>query len=67
MDVHEEVDDDRGSSFQLNITLSIGYDRKRANLAGKWEASITSILLLLGGIAVVMLFLWAIFNKLIVI
>jgi hypothetical protein len=52
------------SSFNLSISLSIGYQRKRAKLAGKWEASITSIGLLLGGIAVVLLFMWWLLTRL---
>lgn len=49
---------DATSSFRLDISLSIGYQRKRATLAGKWEGALTSLLLLIGGIVVVLWFLY---------
>jgi hypothetical protein len=52
------------SSFQLNITLAIGYNRKRAELAGAWESNFTTIGLLVGGIIVVLLFLYWILTRL---
>jgi hypothetical protein len=61
----EEPTDDARSSFNLSISLSIGYQRRRAKLAGKWEASITSIGLLAGGIAVVVFVVYEIFSRLV--
>jgi hypothetical protein len=50
----------RTSNFRLEITLSVGYQRERAGIAttGKWEATATSVLLLIGGIALVLLFVY---------
>jgi hypothetical protein len=53
-------DHDPHSSFRLEITLSIGYERKRALLGTKWEGPIVTLALALGGIIVVLLFLWTI-------
>ena len=64
MDNEDRGAHDPHSSFNLSITLSIGYQRKRARLAGKWEASITSIALLAGGIAIVAIFVWTILREL---
>jgi hypothetical protein len=42
------------------VTLSIGYQRKRAALGTRWEGPIVSILLAVGGIVVVVMFLYVI-------
>lgn len=49
---------DPHSSFRLEIALSIGYQRRRAVLGTKWEGTITTLILLLGSIAVVLWFLY---------
>ena len=61
-----DADEQNGarSDFNLTISLSIGYQRKRARLAGKWEATVTSVGLLLGGIAVVLIFLYWLLSRL---
>lgn len=48
---------DPHSSFRLEITLSIGYQRRRALIGGKWEGRLVTFGLLLGGIAVVVVWL----------
>jgi hypothetical protein len=53
-----EAEDGAQSSFHLEISLAVGYTRRRARLAGRWEASITSVGLLLGGTALVLLFVF---------
>lgn len=44
------VEDDTRSSFVLEITLSVGYKRRRAVLGGALEGHIVTFALLLGGI-----------------
>ena len=51
-----DAPDDPHSSFKLEISLAIGYQRKRTTLGGAWEGHITSLALLIGGIVVVVLF-----------
>jgi hypothetical protein len=60
----EEPGNGAHSEFNLSVTLSIGYQRRRARLATRWEATITSVGLLLGGIAVVLLFLYWLLSRL---
>lgn len=48
---------DPHSSFRLEITLSVGYSRRRSVLSGKWEAGLVTFGLLAGGIAVVLLWI----------
>lgn len=48
------------SSFRLEISLAIGYQRQRAAVSGKLEGGLVTFGLLVGSIAVVLLFLWAI-------
>jgi hypothetical protein len=62
-DHDEEHGHDPHSSFNLTISLTVGYRRKRA-FAGKWESSLTSIGLLLGGLLVVLLFLYWLLSRL---
>lgn len=62
MELLDPPEDDgrpRHSSFRLEITLAIGYQR-RAAVAGAWEARMVTLGLLVGSIAVVLLFLWAV-------
>lgn len=44
---------DPHSSFRLEITLSVGYQRRRALLGGAWEGHVTTVVLLFGGAALV--------------
>jgi hypothetical protein len=55
----------RTSSFRLEVTLSVGYTRERAGhtVTGKWETTAVSVLLLVGGIALVLLFIYEIFQR----
>ena len=57
----------RSSSFRLEITLAVGYTRERAGhtVTGKWETTAVSILLLIGGIALVLLFIYEIFQRIV--
>ena len=55
------------SEFRLEISLAIGYQRRRARLATKLEANVVSIALLIGGTAVVLLFLWFVLTRLAVV
>jgi hypothetical protein len=60
----EEPSDDARSSFNLSISLSIGYQRRRAKLAGKWEAGLASVVLLLGGAVLVGFVVYTLFTRL---
>jgi hypothetical protein len=55
----------RSSNFRLEVTLSVGYTRERAGMAttGKWEATLTSVLLLIGGTLLVLLFVYLILSR----
>jgi len=55
----------RSSAFKLEVTLSVGYTRERAGhtVTGKWETTAVSVLLLIGGIALVLLFIYEIFQR----
>jgi hypothetical protein len=46
---------DPHSSFKLVISLEIGYERKRAVLGGAFESRVTTLVLLVGGVAVALL------------
>jgi hypothetical protein len=48
---------DPHSSFRLEVTLSVGYRRRRALVGTKWEGPIVTLALAIGGVAVVVLFL----------
>jgi hypothetical protein len=56
----------RTSNFRLEVTLSVGYTRERAGhlTTGKYEATLTSVLLLVGGIALVLLFVYLVLSRL---
>ena len=51
----DPVEPDPHSSFKLEVTVAIGYHRKRSLLAGKWEGPVTSFALLGGGGVIVAL------------
>ena len=59
-----EVDERLGSSFRLEISLSIGYQRKRAAIEGKWEGRFITVLLLIAGIPLVLFVVFEIFVRL---
>ncbi len=54
----EEEEDGRLSNFRLEISIAIGYQRKRTTMAGKLEGPLISLGLLLGGIALVLFVVW---------
>jgi hypothetical protein len=53
--------DQRSSSFRLEISIAVGYRRRRA-LTGKWESGVTTVALLAAGIVVVILVVWQFFK-----
>ena len=55
----------RTSNFKLELTISIGYNRERAGhtVTGKWEGTAVSILLLIGGIALVLLVVYEVLSR----
>lgn len=53
---------DPHSSFRLEITLSVGYHRRRALVGTRWEGPIVTLALAVGGVAVVVLFLLLVFR-----
>jgi hypothetical protein len=50
--------DGRHSNFRLEISIAIGYQRKRTTMAGKLEGGLVTFALLLAGIATTLLILW---------
>ena len=50
-----EHEADPHSSFRLEVSIAVGYQRRRSLIAGKWEGPLTSISLLVGGILLVLL------------
>jgi hypothetical protein len=61
----ELADDQDGarSSFELSISLSVGYQRRRARLATQIESNVVALGLLFGGIALVLLFVWELVQR----
>jgi len=55
---------DPHSSFKLEIAISVGYQRKRALVSGKWEGPAVTTALLVSGIAFVVLVVWQVFRLL---
>ena len=55
----------RTSNFKLELTISVGYARERAGhtVTGKWEATVVSVLLLVGGIALVLLVVYEVLQR----
>lgn len=49
---------ERDSSFRLEISLAIGYQRRRATLGGVFEGHVVTVALLAGGIGVVAAFVF---------
>lgn len=60
----DERKDDPQSSFRLEISIAIGYHRKRTLLGGKWEGHAVTVVLLLGGVIVVIYVLTRLFQTL---
>jgi hypothetical protein len=58
----DKADKERESSFRLEISLAIGYQRRRAVLGGAFEGHVVTLGLLIGGIAVAVLVVWALFQ-----
>ena len=56
----------RTSNFKLELTISVGYSRERAGhlVTGKWEPTVTSLFLLVGGIALVLLVVYEVLSRL---
>lgn len=54
--------DERASDFKLTIELSVGYQRRRSVLGGSLEGHAVTIGLLVGGLIVVCLVVWALFQ-----
>ena len=50
--------DDAKSDFRLEITIAVGYQRKRATVGGRWEGHLTTLVLLVAGVLVVLLILY---------
>lgn len=53
-----EPDDGRHSNFRLEISIAVGYQRKRTTMAGKWEGPLVTIGLLVVGSIVVLFVFW---------
>ena len=56
----------RTSNFRLELTISVGYSRERAGhmVTGKWEPTITSLALLIGGTVLVLLVVYEVLTRL---
>lgn len=55
---------DRGSSFELTISLTVGYNRRRATIGGAFEGHLVTLGLLVGGIIFVALVAYALLHAL---
>ena len=55
---------DRHSDFRLEISIAVGYQRKRAAVAGRWEGPLVTTALLVCGIIFVVLVFWQVFKLL---
>jgi hypothetical protein len=60
----EPSESQRVSSFRVEITLSVGYDRKRSTLGGAFEGHAVTLMLLIGGTVLVFLVVDLIFRLL---
>ena len=56
--------DDPHSSFRLEISVSVGYQRRRATVGGAFEGHAVTFLLLVSGVAFVLLFVVELFRLL---
>lgn len=61
-----EQESPRHSGLKIEVTVSVGYTRQRAGLeeSDRWEAGITTILLLVFGAAVVIWFVYTVVTRL---
>jgi hypothetical protein len=57
-----EPDKERESSFRLEISLAIGYQRRRATLGGAFEGHVVTVGLLVGGLVIAVLVVYALFQ-----
>jgi len=62
LDERPPADHDPHSSFKLEIAVSVGYERKRALVSGKWEGPMVTTALLVCGIIFVFLVGWQVFR-----
>ena len=53
---------DLKSDFKIEITLSVGYQRKRAGIGGAWEGHFTTLVLLIAGVALVFFVVYELFT-----
>lgn len=58
---------DPHSTFRLEITLSVGYQRKRALVAGKLESGLTTAVLLVFGTILVLFVVYELVTRLVAI
>jgi hypothetical protein len=54
----EPSKDDRTSNFRLEISIAVGYQRKRAGVSGRFEGPLVTGALLVAGIVLVFLIFW---------
>jgi hypothetical protein len=54
--------DQRESRFRLEISIAVGYHRRRAAVGGKWEGPVVTVALLVAGIVLVLLVVWQFFK-----
>jgi hypothetical protein len=55
-------DDGRDSNFRLEISIAVGYQRRRTTMGGKLEGGLVTAALLLASIVVVLLVIWQFFK-----
>jgi hypothetical protein len=60
--VASDDQDRHNSSFRLEISIAVGYQRRRAALAGKWESGLVTAVLLAASIVLVLLVVWQFFK-----
>lgn len=51
-------DDGRHSNFRLEISIAVGYQRKRTTMGGKLEGGLVTATLLLVGSVLILLIFW---------
>jgi hypothetical protein len=59
-----ESPEDPHSSFRLEISVAIGYQRRRATLGGAFEGHVVTLGLLIGGVAIAAIIIWEILKLL---
>lgn len=53
----------RHSSFRLEVTLSVGYQRRRAQVEGAWEGRVVTVGLLAAGVIVVLYVVYEVLHR----